>query len=122
MVLSSAVAAPSIFEKWKGLLFSVTDLRAPSFLRRFARRLRQQLYPIPHLSELFIRRAGKRFGQHLRTGALCVDIGSGVSPHRSIAEQSFDIAQYIALDLAASDSTDLVADATQLPFEDSCVD
>jgi len=100
----------------------VNDYRAPSFLRGFARGLRQQFYPIPRLSELFIRRTGKLFGGQLRTGAVCVDIGSGVSPHRSIAKQSFDIAQYIALDVAASDSTDLVADATQLPFADSCVD
>ena len=96
--------------------------RAPSIFRWFARGMRQQLYPIPHLSANFVRRAGELFSDEIRASAVCLDIGSGVSPHRSIAEQSFDIAQYIALDIAPSEFTNLVADATQLPFADSYID
>ena len=47
-----------------------------------------------------------------------VDLGAGSSPYRNVMAQALPGAWLIATDLQFRD-TDLVADATQLPFADS---
>lgn len=70
------------------------------------------------------RRAVRRFIRDAVTGLAvrkAVDLGAGTSPYRDAMAQALPGAWLIATDLQFRD-TDLVADATRLPFADSSID
>ena len=53
-------------------------------------------------------------------GGLCIDVGAGTSPYRGVIEKHLGVQHYIAYDIAASDTTDVIGDATRMPFIDGC--
>ena len=54
--------------------------------------------------------------------SVCIDLGAGVAPYREALLQSFNIAIYIAVDIAPTSNTTLLASAECLPFRDESVD
>lgn len=92
------------------------------FGRRMVRKLRQRVFPIPWLARRFLRRSGAAFATGVRQGGVCLDVGAGVAPYRREIEQGFAIGHYIAFDIAASDATTLIGDASRLPLRDGCID
>ena len=52
----------------------------------------------------------------------CLDLGAGISPYKSDIIEKMNVAQYVALDISPSDSTQIIADVTSLPFASSSFD
>jgi SAM-dependent methyltransferase len=90
-------------------------------LARLGRIIRQRIYPIPVLARRYVRRAGATFASGLPPGPVCLDIGGGVSPYRRALEEVLDVSLYVSLDVACSDQTTLVGDATRIPLADCSV-
>lgn len=94
----------------------------PHILRLAARTVRQRLYPIPHIARRYIRTVCRQHAGSTVRGGICLDVGAGVAPYRQDIADVFAPGLYIAMDIAPSDATTLVADATQLPLPDGSVD
>ena len=89
----------------------------PGWLRA-ARLYMRVTSPIAHLTRRFICTIdhAKLFGTGTTVQRRCVDIGAGTAPYRRELIERLDVTQYIPFDLAPSDSTTVVGDASTLPF------
>lgn len=94
----------------------------PHPLRLIARTIRQRLFPIPYLARRYIHVVCARYRNLSAAAPVYLDVGAGVAPYREDILQVFGPGLYIAMDIAPSDATSLVADATQLPLADASVD
>lgn len=90
--------------------------------RWLGRTVRQRAFPIPVLSRKYIRTALLAHGPELSRGAVCLDVGGGSSPYRGEVEAALDLWLYVSMEIAASDATTLVADATRAPLRSGSVD
>jgi len=77
--------------------------------------------PVAFIARTFIRAVG-RVLPFQTTPLNCLDIGAGTAPYEAVLRQSMHVDHYIALDIAPSDRTTLVADCGRLPFKSSALD
>ena len=52
---------------------------------------------------------------------ICLDIGAGTAPYKAYIKKQWGDCEYISLDIAANDTTDVVGSATQLPFKSGSI-
>ncbi len=52
--------------------------------------------------------------------ALCIDVGAGTSPYRLDIERNLGVSNYLAFDIAPTDVTHVVGNASRMPFADGC--
>jgi len=80
-----------------------------------ARAYKRAINPIGFIARSFIEEAGRTMlgGLSART---CLDIGAGTAPYESVLKTFAKVNSYIALDIAPSDRTSVVADCGRLPF------
>src|SRR5688500_1183373 len=88
-------------------------------LVRLARLYRRWTSPFGFLASRFIRRSGG-----MCTGALplCIDIGAGTAPYTHGISAAFGTTAYVSIDIAPTDATDIVADASKLPISSQVAD
>jgi SAM-dependent methyltransferase len=75
--------------------------------------------PVAHAARRFIAEAAR-----VATApcAVTLDVGCGTCPYRTLIQAAFRSDSYIGLDVAPTDTTSVVADATCLPFADQTID
>lgn len=86
-----------------------------------ARVYRCAFNPVAFIARSFIREAGRMLPVQA-TARTCLDIGAGAAPYEGVLRESAHVACYIALDVAPSDRTNVVADCGQLPLGLSTLD
>ena len=69
--------------------------------------------PVLFLGRQFLRRAAASFPH---SSGCCLDVGAGTAPYRSLAVALWKLRRYVAVDVAPTDTTDVVGDACLLPF------
>lgn len=94
----------------------------PSFWLRVARVCINASSPVSFVARKFIKSLGTEFSgiAHLPPDRLCIDIGAGTAPYRGVITKYLNITDYIAFDIAPSDSTSVVGDAVNMPFANGC--
>lgn len=89
------------------------------YLVRIARAYTRLSSPFAFLARRFIRQSARVVGApRIR----CIDIGAGTAPYFDAVVAAFGVEQYIAIDIAPSDRTSIVADACALPVRSGSVD
>lgn len=88
-----------------------------SFLN-LGRLIKSNLSPISFLARLYIKHASKIIVANSNK-LKCLDIGAGISPYQKTIKKYLNVSTYITLDIAPSDKTTVVANASKLPFKDS---
>ena len=89
---------------------------------RIARGYLQLTNPIAHVARGAIKRLDEKtlFADVAGSRRLCIDVGAGTSPYRQQLIDHLRIDRYIPMDIATSDSTAIVGDATRMPFATGC--
>ena len=77
--------------------------------------------PIAFIARAFIRKSGRTLPDQTARRT-CLDIGAGIAPYEAVLRTEMHVNNYIALDIAPSDRTSVVADCGRLPFEDGALD
>ena len=86
---------------------------------RVARAYTRLVSPFAYLARRFVLRAARVVASRL---PLCIDVGAGTAPYAREVSAVFGVERYVALDIAPTDTTDVVADACTLPFRDASAD
>ena len=100
---------------------SAIHYRVVHVLRQVARLIRFYCYPIPYLARNYLRSIGASLQCTFVGDPICLDLGAGTAPYKKTIINAFGIRHYIAVDIAPSDTTSVVADASKLPFNDQAV-
>lgn len=87
-----------------------------------ARQYKRLTNPVGFIARAFIRQAGAQLGQVSGAKRACLDIGAGTAPYAQTLRQHASVEPYLAVDIAPSDATAVVADCAQLPFRSTSVD
>ena len=74
----------------------------------------------PYLTKRFITMSART--REYRPVDICVDIGAGNAPYKGTISKCFGVNNYVALDFAPSDATNVVGDATSLPIQTQSVE
>ncbi len=77
--------------------------------------------PIAFIARAFIRKSGRTLPDQTARRT-CLDIGAGIAPYEAVLRTEMHVNNYIALDIAPSDRTTVVADCGRLPFGDGALD
>lgn len=86
-----------------------------------SRRYKRTVNPVGFLARSFIRKVGE-IGISAECTKCCLDIGAGSAPYEAELRNFLGVSDYVALDIAPSDRTDVVADCLSLPFECDSLD
>jgi SAM-dependent methyltransferase len=86
-----------------------------------SREFKRVVNPIAFVARSFIRKGGRALSGHAKKRT-CLDIGAGVAPYETVLRNAMHVTDYIALDIAPSDRTNVIADCGRLPFERSALD
>lgn len=80
--------------------------------------------PVGFIARGFIARVGRLVNvQEISVSkAICIDVGAGTTPYRSEIKHCLGVSEYIALDIAPTNLTDVVGDAARLPFAENCAE
>jgi len=100
---------------------SASHYRVGHVVRQVARVIRFYGYPIPYLARTYLRSIGPSFQCPYVDDTVCLDLGAGTAPYKTTIINAFGVRHYIAVDIAPSDATSVVADASKLPFKDQAV-
>lgn len=91
--------------------------RSVSNLISIARRFSRASSPVSFLARRFVRSLTSVCDTS-QISRFCLDVGAGTSPHRHEVERAFQLSKYFCFDVAPSDCTDVVGDASRMPFSD----
>lgn len=97
-------------------------MKASTMLVSMARQYKHATNPVGFVARNFIRQAGLQLSGTEATRRSCVDIGAGTAPYAQALRQHMCADPYVAVDIAPSDSTSIVADCAQLPFRSASID
>lgn len=93
-----------------------------SWLLKLARSYVRVTSPIGFIAKQFLARLGSSLPADSCDphDALCIDVGAGTAPYRSNIEKHLGVSHYLAFDIAPTNVTDVVGNATRMPFPDGC--
>lgn len=97
-------------------------MKAATMLVSVARRYKHLTNPVGFVARAFIKQSGLQLGGDSAVTRSCLDIGAGTAPYAQALRQYMGVEPYIAVDIAPSDSTSIVADCAQLPLRSASVD
>jgi len=97
--------------------------RATPVWLRIARAYLRASNPITYIARRSIKSLDEKtlFAGITRNRRLCVDVGAGTSPYRQEIADCLRIDRYIAMDIAPSDSTAVIADGSRMPIATGCI-
>lgn len=97
-------------------------LKTSAMLVSVARGYKHVTNPVGFIARAFIKQCGLLLSDGDFVTRTCLDIGAGTAPYAQTLRQYMGVERYIALDIAPSESTSVVADCAQLPFTSASID
>lgn len=95
--------------------------RRRHLLARLSRAYTRFASPVAFVARRFVCSAAKVNGV-ARSAGRCLDVGAGTAPYRSDLNKMLGMIHYVAMDVAPSDTTQVVADGCRMPFSEGSFD
>lgn len=92
------------------------------FLVSAARLYKRVINPIGFIARSFVQEVGGLLPAMSAKTRSCLDIGAGIAPYEAALRKHIHVGSYIALDVASTDRTNVIADCLQLPFKSKSID